>query len=174
MILGSIRSLSPDETTLTLLLAALFGLTGYRISSRHRLLRGVTPWRFPSFVWALICFIIGPIGIVVVLVAEVTTKPRLPSTLARIPARFDGSNRIPGQGVRAPRPASPQTTSAALAYAQPAPTPSGPPPPKDEHGATGAFGWYDDPTKRHQIRYFDGRGWTEYVADNGVRSENPL
>ncbi len=29
-------------------------------------------------------------------------------------------------------------------------------------------GWFPDPAGRHQVRYFDGREWTEYVADDGV------
>ena len=29
-------------------------------------------------------------------------------------------------------------------------------------------GWYPDPTGRHQHRYFDGREWTNHVADAGV------
>lgn len=35
--------------------------------------------------------------------------------------------------------------------------------------------WYPDPVKRHQYRYWDGRIWTDHVADNGVVSlESPL
>lgn len=30
-------------------------------------------------------------------------------------------------------------------------------------------GWFADPTKRHQYRYWDGSAWTEHVADNGVQ-----
>ncbi|HLN43090.1 MAG TPA: PH domain-containing protein [Acidimicrobiales bacterium] len=31
-----------------------------------------------------------------------------------------------------------------------------------------APGWFADPAGRHQARYFDGKDWTEHVADDGV------
>jgi hypothetical protein len=30
--------------------------------------------------------------------------------------------------------------------------------------------WLADPTGRHELRYFDGSGWIEHVADAGVIS----
>jgi len=33
-----------------------------------------------------------------------------------------------------------------------------------------APGWFADPAGHHQARYFDGRDWTEHVADDGVTS----
>lgn len=35
-------------------------------------------------------------------------------------------------------------------------------------------GWYPDPTRRHQHRYWDGRAWTEHVADNGATPTDPM
>jgi Protein of unknown function (DUF2510) len=35
-------------------------------------------------------------------------------------------------------------------------------------------GWLIDPTRRHQIRYWDGARWTERVSDNGRRGNDPL
>jgi hypothetical protein len=34
--------------------------------------------------------------------------------------------------------------------------------------------WWPDPTHRHQYRYWDGRTWTDHVADNGVAAIDPL
>ena len=34
-------------------------------------------------------------------------------------------------------------------------------------------GWYDDPSGRHQLRYFD-EDWTDWAADEGVTVEDPL
>lgn len=34
--------------------------------------------------------------------------------------------------------------------------------------------WHNDPTGRHQYRYFDGVQWTDHVSDNGVSSVDPL
>jgi hypothetical protein len=35
-------------------------------------------------------------------------------------------------------------------------------------------GWLQDPSSRHQFRYWDGQGWTDDVADNGESSKDPL
>lgn len=34
--------------------------------------------------------------------------------------------------------------------------------------------WESDPTTRHEYRWWDGEKWTEYVADDGVQSLDPL
>jgi hypothetical protein len=34
--------------------------------------------------------------------------------------------------------------------------------------------WQPDPTKRHELRYFDGKTWTEHVSDNGITSTDPF
>jgi hypothetical protein len=34
--------------------------------------------------------------------------------------------------------------------------------------ATGSPGWWPDPHRRHEYRYFDGRAWTNHVSDNGT------
>src|SRR5437870_4879020 len=35
-------------------------------------------------------------------------------------------------------------------------------------------GWYDDPGRRHHLRYWDGGGWTPGVADGVTITEDPL
>jgi hypothetical protein len=34
--------------------------------------------------------------------------------------------------------------------------------------------WAPDPSGRHQLRFWDGRSWTDSVADGGQVSNNPL
>ncbi len=34
--------------------------------------------------------------------------------------------------------------------------------------------WYPDPSRRHQVRYWDGTGWTEHVANDGVSGSDPV
>jgi hypothetical protein len=34
--------------------------------------------------------------------------------------------------------------------------------------------WMNDPTGRHQYRYWDGANWTENVYDAGVESRDPV
>jgi hypothetical protein len=38
----------------------------------------------------------------------------------------------------------------------------------------GGAGWHQDPTGRHQHRYFDSTDWTEYVADDGRTGHDPV
>jgi hypothetical protein len=169
------KSISGGELIFAFALLSLFALLGYRISEIHRVLRGVTPWRFPSFVWAAICFAFPLIGLVVELFAEVTTKPRLPSSLTRLafrdPATRQGTNaRIPGVAI-APTMAAPVGPPPGIDVE---PIYRGPALPKDDAGRTALFGWYADPLRRHELRYFDGRRWADFVANAGVRSSDPL
>jgi hypothetical protein len=46
------------------------------------------------------------------------------------------------------------------------------PPPEPQPAA--AAGWGDDPTGRHQSRYWDGAKWTDSVADDGVTTTDPV
>jgi uncharacterized protein YxjI len=34
--------------------------------------------------------------------------------------------------------------------------------------------WHPDPMGRHQLRYWDGKVWTEHVSDSGVQATDPL
>lgn len=35
-------------------------------------------------------------------------------------------------------------------------------------------GWYTDPYRRHQVRYWDGNAWTEHVGDDGQQGTDPV
>jgi hypothetical protein len=35
-------------------------------------------------------------------------------------------------------------------------------------------GWHVDPTRRHELRYFDGNAWTEHVSDEGMQGVDPI
>jgi hypothetical protein len=41
-------------------------------------------------------------------------------------------------------------------------------------GTTGGDGWFADPSGRYQLRYWDGRKWTELVSDGSTRAADPL
>ncbi len=47
-----------------------------------------------------------------------------------------------------------------------APTPVAPAPVQAE-------GWFEDPSGRHEFRYWDGTSWTEHVSDGDTRSVDP-
>lgn len=81
------------------------------------------------------------------------------------PAPSDtGPPRYPGQGP----PPYPGSTSAPPYPGMAAPYMPTPP-------ATEApeFGWYPDPSRRHEQRYWDGTRWTEHVSDGGQQSTDP-
>lgn len=35
-------------------------------------------------------------------------------------------------------------------------------------------GWFADPSRRHELRYWDGQRWTEQVADRGTQAVDPV
>lgn len=39
--------------------------------------------------------------------------------------------------------------------------------------AVGA-GWNPDPSRRHELRYWDGSSWTAHVSDQGTASSDPM
>lgn len=40
--------------------------------------------------------------------------------------------------------------------------------------ATVAAGWFADPRRRHELRYWDGQRWTEHVSDRGTQGRDPM
>ncbi len=74
---------------------------------------------------------------------------------------------LPGTPVYQPAPA-PQPPAPAADWQ--APEPAAPPAP----AAAPPPAWYPDPQGRHQIRYWNGAAWTSDVADDGVRSTDPV
>ena len=34
--------------------------------------------------------------------------------------------------------------------------------------------WFQDPMKRHELRYWDGNAWTDHVSNNGIQSNDPV
>jgi Protein of unknown function (DUF2510) len=37
-----------------------------------------------------------------------------------------------------------------------------------------AAGWFADPSRRHELRYWDGQQWTEQVSDRGTQAVDPI
>jgi len=38
----------------------------------------------------------------------------------------------------------------------------------------GGAGWNPDPSRRHELRYWDGSSWTSHVSTNGVAGTDPM
>ncbi|MDQ6910468.1 MAG: DUF2510 domain-containing protein [Actinomycetota bacterium] len=53
------------------------------------------------------------------------------------------------------------------------PPPPAPPPPVAAPVATAAPGWFADPGRGHELRYWDGARWTDHVSDRGATSIDP-
>ena len=167
---------SQSNTTLVVsgVLAVVISIFGYRLSQRIRATRGVTPWRIPSFVWALICFFFAPFGFALELIAIVSTKPE-PGGVQTAHSASSGSTTGTGQAIYEPKSPAPSSTEEALAAYTPKTPPSGyGGPQSDLLGKPALFGWYRDVSGHHQLRYWDGRDWTRYVSDDDVQSEDPL
>jgi hypothetical protein len=74
---------------------AVLGLVGYFLSERYRRSRGVTPWRVPSGLWAVLLFLLSLIGVVLYLIACFTTRPKTGPTNWH-PGQRDLAERSPG------------------------------------------------------------------------------
>jgi hypothetical protein len=35
-------------------------------------------------------------------------------------------------------------------------------------------GWFPDPSRRHELRYWDGQRWTEHVVNRGAQAVDPV
>lgn len=186
-LLGSgIASASPGQLALSAALAALCAGLGYRMSSRHRALRGVTPWRLPSLAWAVLCLFLLFVGLAIEVLAELTTRSPY-SPAAPAPGPDERTSRFappstppvavepPGTGERpgALLPPADRERREVADDAAPAAEPW-PAPPTDDAGRPALFGWYADPAGRHERRYFDGRRWSEHVVDGTTLGVDPL
>jgi hypothetical protein len=83
---------SRSELIEDLVLGAVLAILGYVFSERYKRARGVTPWRLPSAVWAVLLFFLTILGAIVYLIAYFTTRPRTG------PAGFDARTQNWGQG----------------------------------------------------------------------------
>lgn len=41
-------------------------------------------------------------------------------------------------------------------------------------GATSPAGWFPDPHRRYEMRYWDGSRWTEHVTSGGRQASDPV
>lgn len=169
----TIGSQSASTLVLSGLLAVIIAIFGYRLSQRVRATRGVTPWRIPSVIWALICFFFAPFGFALELIAIASTR----SETGKIQSA-NGAHPGPQTAASASTmysPSAPSSTEEAIAAYRPKIPASGyGGPPSDQVGKPALFGWYRDVTGRHQLRYWDGRDWTSEVADGGVLGTDSL
>jgi hypothetical protein len=68
----------------------------------------------------------------------------------------------------------PPPSAAPPSVMPPAPEEGPPRYPTTERRDLPPFGWYPDPSGRHQQRYWDGTRWTDQVTDDGEQAVDPL
>ncbi len=108
-LLGLIAGYSDSVVITEVVLGVFFGVLGYVASKRYERRRGVTPWRWPSGLWAVLLFFLLLIGVVLYLIACSTTRPgvRPPERAPDAPYwPSDPRSAIgpPGEGWNAPAP----------------------------------------------------------------------
>lgn len=122
----------------------------YSGAQRFRAQTGVSPWHLPPWLWGAITFCFWLIGIVLFAVARATTRHR--PVDAGSPAIDQPVQQVvTGEG----------HLGRTFGTNQP-PSQARPP-----------AGWYADPGRRHELRFWDGKGWTEHVSDGGERGIDP-
>ncbi len=183
-------------------LGVVLGSLGYFLSERYKRSHGVTPWKVPSGMWAVLLFLLSLIGVLMYVIACLTTRPKAgPTDWAGGPQPWGPGPRGAGpgpwgpgapQGWDAPAPGGWQAPPPGYGGAPPPGGWEAPPPPgtvfPGPGPADGAYGsapppappppaprsWLPDPSGRHELRYWDGTRFTEHVADAGKISTDPL
>ena len=177
------------QAILAWVLVAICGALGYRFAERARRVFGVSPWRIPPFLWGVVCLLVPVIGNLLETVALFTTRrPR--AQLSSWQGSAPQSHWLSGRGPVVRTTATPKTggghpdvASAPGVLTEPQvgerrlPGPGGWRPAEAGEQPSGfppLFGWYPDPTGRHEERYWDGRHWSDTVSDTGERSLDPI
>jgi hypothetical protein len=187
-------------TTEVIVVLALYGVAGYLLATWTRRRIGTTPWRLPAIVWAFLSALLPFYGLLLELVARFTTRHAGPGGVGGRGATPSGAELGARSGSGAPWDPwpTPGGGSAGSPYgAWPGPGPMNPaggsvPWPERVLGPPGPggwrppapgtaapeppplFGWYPDPDGRHELRYWDGREWSDIVRDGNETSSEPL
>jgi len=173
------------------------------IAVRFKRRNGVYPWGLHRLVWALIGFLVGIIGLVLILIARKTTQVPVSQPPSGHAYRFDATTAAaasqwappawdnppaPGPPVarRAPPPQPPPRVVRTVQPTFPPPqdppagyspdaAPSGAPPDWPPLPPQGtAPAWLPDPTGRDGYRFFNGFRWTPWVHTRGGASVHHL
>jgi hypothetical protein len=141
-------------------LGVLFGMLAFARTNAHKRRTGRSPWHIHPLVWGVasvfVTFLVTLLSIVYVAIFGTLVSVIACSTISQ-PSREPGATA--GSGYRAVPGRSPvREWDPAVGSVQQSPP------------VTALKAWLPDPTGRHELRYFDGSGFTEHVADAGVIS----
>jgi hypothetical protein len=147
---------------------ALIGFIDYRASERFKQKNGVTPWHWPSWVWAFVGFVFGLLSAIPMLIATRTTKSKSavspptagPTQPGAMPGDWATGDRVPAY-VGSPMQSDAGSVAGASGH---------------QYRARAAHppAWLDDPTGRFASRYWDGSRWTEHVSDGSSTATDPV
>jgi hypothetical protein len=113
-----------------LVLAVAFALWSFSLARRFRDRNGVAPWRLHPLLWALIGFVLGLIGFLLILVARATTRPVPPAPTGPGSSVPDGGTSVDDRWAGPASPPDPAGSAAVvdapspLPVAAPAPQPA--------------------------------------------------
>ena len=145
-------------------LGLVFGMLAFVRSNAYKRRTGNSPWHIHPIVWGgmsvFAAFLATLMSIVFVAIfgtvlSIFTWSPRLSGGRHRGAQEVAGDYSelgfsVTGEPVQAAAPPAPATRAATLTA------------------------WLADPTGRNELRYFDGSGFSEHVANGGVISSDPL
>ena len=140
-------------------LGLVFGMLAFVRSNAYKRRTGSSPWHIHPLVWGgvsvFVAFLVTLLSIVFVaifgtLLSIVAWSPRLQS--GREHDGAVGKDRGVATGF----------------------SPLGQPGRAADTPSLTLSAWLSDPTGRNELRYFDGSGWTEHVANDGVISADGL
>jgi hypothetical protein len=146
------------RASLYLSLGLVFGMLAFMRSNAYKRRTGNSPWHIHPLVWGgvsvFVAFLVTLLSIAFVavfgtLLSIVAWSPR--------PGRQRGAPEV--NDFEAGR-FSPTSELGPMVK------------PSLPHAAPALTAWLADPTGRNELRYFDGSGWTEHVANAGVISED--
>ena len=141
-------------------LGVLFGMLAFARTNAHKRRTGRSPWHIHPLVWGVASvfatFLVTLLSIVYVAIFGTLVSIIACSTISQ-PSREPSATAGSGHRVE---PGCSQVSEMGPAVGSGQQSPP----------ATALKAWLPDPTGRHELRYFDGSGWTEHVANAGVIS----
>jgi hypothetical protein len=166
VIVGSGMRLPASATTtlVVFFVDLLLGLLAFWRTQTFRRLAGQSPWRIHPVVWGVVGFFFSFLGLLVAVLACLTTRPRPAGRPSGphdrfVPAADRPADAGPG---RFGTPAGPGAL-ASVAPAAGAGGRGGPP-----------AGWHPDPVDPRRLRLWLGDDWSDEVLEGGVVSKSPL
>ena len=153
-----------------LILGVIFGALSYRRTMQFRRIYGRSPWGIHPIVWGLLSLFIVFFGTLLSAIACSTSRSRVNANRSN-PQGYGGVPQDRGPGYGAPAPGIGQSNAWPQAAGANVPPVWSKPP---QVPPILAASWAQDPTGRHELRYFDGTKWTEHVSDQRVTSPDSL